>query len=204
MDASTCGLVRAIRTKDDMRAVLSEYGRPEADYRVGMLVTVCDKMQEGYSYQLSEPIGLPFAPGFEPAYSPREMFLMGVFEGHYYNDGVLELPREWFRPALEAGKLSPERPEAAVNRFGVKSRLPLQAWREKGWIYGGDPRGWFQWYCRYYLGRRDTQVDEIQIGRWRGMARHAAQVRANCRPHDFGCRPRQRQTLLQWSWDAFI
>jgi len=124
---------------------------------------------------------------------------MGVFEGRYLNDCTDEFPNKWF----ENAKLS-QRADPSLNYFGIKSRQPLGVWREKGWIYGPDPRGWFQWYCRYYMGRRLDQVDHIQIKRWKGFARHAGQIRANCYPGDIFCRPRQRQALLQWAYDPFI
>jgi hypothetical protein len=127
------------------------------------------------------------------------MLGMGVFEGKYVNDCRDEFPARWY----EGAKLS-DSPDPKINYFGVKSRQPLAVWREKGWIYGPDPRGWFQWYCRYYLGRRIPDVDEKQIKRWRAFARHAAQVRASCDPGDWTCRPRQRQGLLQWAHDPFI
>lgn len=124
---------------------------------------------------------------------------MGVFEGKYLNDCRDEFPGDWFGGA----KLS-DTADPALNYFGVKSRQPLSVWREKGWIYGPDPRGWFQWYCRYWRGRRLPKVDAIQIRRWRAFNRHAAQVRANCDPADVFCRPRQRQALLQWAYDPLI
>ena len=164
-----------------------------------MTITVDDRMQTGYVYELEAEPGRDFDPSFEPHYSPAEMLEMGVFEGKYCNDCQVELPIEWFARA----KIS-DRPDPAVNYFGVKSRQPLSIWREKGWIIGPDPRGWFQWYCRYYLGRRLPDTDARQIRRWRAFARHAAQVRANCAPGDIFCRPRQRQGLLQWAYDPLI
>ena len=168
-------------------------------YAVGDKVVVNDRMQQGYTYVISAPTGADFAPGFEPHFTPAEMLAHGVFEGKYCNDCQGELPAEWFAEA----KVS-DVPDPDVNYFRIKSRQPLSVWRDKGWIMGDDPRGWFQWYCRYYLGRRDPEIDAKQIKRWRAFARHAAQVRNNCDPGDWTCRPRQRQALLQWSYDPFI
>jgi hypothetical protein len=127
------------------------------------------------------------------------MLEYGVFEGKYLNDCRNEYPDNWFTNA----KLS-DTPDPSINYFGIKSRQSLQVWQKKGWIIGPDPRGWFQWYCRYYQGRRSPETDEIQIKRWRAFARHAGQVKANCDPGNILCRPRQRQALLQWSYDPFI
>lgn len=162
-------------------------------------IHVEDKMQSGYAYGLSAPAGEQFAVGFEPHFTPKEMLAMGVFEGKYCNDCRGEFPANWF----ERAKIG-EQADVEHNYFGVKSRQPLSVWKQKGWIYGPDPRGWFQWYCRYYLGRRLPEIDAIQIKRWRAFARHAGQIRANCPPGDIFCRPRQRQGLLQWSYDPFI
>jgi hypothetical protein len=148
---------------------------------------------------LSQPAGRNFDAGFAPSHSPAAMLEMGVFEGRYLNDCRAEFPPGWF----DRAKLS-ETADPAVNYFGVKSRQSLSHWRKMGWIIGPDPRGWFQWYCRYYLGRRLAGIDRAQIGRWRGFARHAGQIRANCHPGDIFCRPRQRQALLQWSHDPLI
>jgi len=168
-------------------------------YEVGATVVVDDRMQSSYSYVIDAPAGRDFAPGFTPHFTPKEMLEMGVFEGKYCNDCRPELPADWFEGARIA-----DRPDPSLNYFRVKSRQPLSVWREKGWILGPDPRGWFQWYCRYWLGRRLPEIDRQQIKRWRGFARHAAQVRRNCMPGDISCRPRQRQALLQWSHDPFV
>jgi hypothetical protein len=167
--------------------------------RVGDWIMVNDRMQSGYRYRLVAPAGGNFADGFAPHFTPAAMLELGVFEGKYLNDCRAEFPSAWFRNA----KLS-DQPDPAVNCFAIKSRQPLAEWRRKGWIIGDDPRGWFQWYCRYWLGRRDPEIDAVQIRRWRGFARHAAQVRHNCEAGDLFCRPRQRQALLQWSYDPFI
>ncbi|PIE06832.1 MAG: hypothetical protein CSA74_10220 [Rhodobacterales bacterium] len=163
------------------------------------IIEVDDRMQQGYAYRLEAPMGAEFDPGFAPAYSPAEMLAMGVFEGKYLNDCRAEFPADWY----DGAKLS-DRPDPRLNFFGVKSRQPLSVWRQKGWIIGPDPRGWFQWYCRYYMGRRLPETDAAQIKRWRAFARHAGQVRANCMSGDLSCRPRQRQALLQWAHDAMI
>jgi hypothetical protein len=166
---------------------------------VGNVIEVNDRMQSGYLYELVAPVGRDFPSDFSPKYTPQEMLAMGVFEGKYCNDCTNEFPEEWY----EGAKTNPT-PDPVLNYFGVKSRQPLSVWQEKGWIHGPDPRGWFQWYCRYYLGRRLPEVDHIQIKRWKAFARHAGQIRANCYPGDIYCRPRQRQALLQWSYDPLI
>lgn len=166
---------------------------------IGDTIIVDDKMQTGYQYMLVAPIGDVYSERFKPYFSPQEMLEMGVFEGKYCNDCHAEFPAEWF----EAAKTS-DKPDQSLNYFGVKSRQSLSVWQQKGWVFAPDPRGWFQWYCRYYLGRRLGLVDDIQIKRWRAFSRHAGQVRANCQPADIFCRPRQRQALLQWSYDPLI
>ena len=162
-------------------------------------ITVNDKMQTGYKYILSAGVGEDFSKDFNPYYSPSEMLSMGIFEGKYCNDCKSEFPISWF----ENAKLS-DLPNININYFNIKSRQPLGVWKDKGWIYGPDPRGWFQWYCRYYLGRRLQEIDAKQIKRWRAFTRHAGQIKANCEPGDIFCRPRQRQALLQWSHDPLI
>lgn len=160
-------------------------------------ITVNDRMQRDYSYLLTEPAGRNFDPAFRPELTPAELLALGVFGGRYMTDCAAEFPASWFRHA----KLCPERHDPALNYFGVNASQPLSVWRRKGWIYHEDPRGWFQWYCRYYRGRRSWD-DERQIRRWRAMARHVAQLRAACAPGDEDCRRRQRQALLHWAYDS--
>ena len=140
-----------------------------------IIIEVNDKMQKGYSYPLSAKTGESFSDDFKPFYTPAKMLEMGVFEGKYCNDCQNEFPPSWF----ENAKIS-DIPKININYFNIKSRQPLNVWKEKDWIYGPDPRGWFQWYCRYYLGRRLQEIDAKQIKRWRAFTRHAGQIKANC------------------------
>lgn len=155
-------------------------------------------MQSGYRYVLTVPSGRDFDAGFHPELSPREMLALGVFGGKYMTDCRGEFPPSWF----EKARLSPRRADASLNHFGVLASQSLSEWRRKGWIFEDDPRGWFQWYCRYYLGRRLPFEDERQIKRWRAFRRHLGQLRTACAPGDVTCRPRQRQALLQWAYDS--
>jgi hypothetical protein len=161
-------------------------------------VTVNDRMQKGYRYVLTEPIGRNFDPEFRPELTPKEMLELGVFCGKYLTDCRNEFPATWFKRA----KLSPARRDCAQNYFGIDASQPLSEWRRKGWIHPNDPRGWFQWYCRYYMGRRMPDEDARQIKRWKAIRRHAAQIRKHCEPGDPTCRPRQRQALLHWAYDS--
>ena len=165
-----------------------------------VVVTVHDKMQTGYTYIREKRFGQDFDSEFTPELTPKEMLALGVFEGHYLNDCRSEFPSDWFQEA----KLSPQKPDVFCNCFHIKSRQSLVTWRQKGWIIGPDPRGWFQWYCRYYSGRRLKRIDHIQIKRWRTFIRHKAQVEKNCFPMDLKCRSRQRQAFLQWAYNPFF
>lgn len=166
----------------------------------GDRVTVNDRMQRDYTYVLSAPMGEDFAPEFLPDLTPAELLELGVFGGRYMTDCRAEFPESWFANA----RLSPRKADKDLNYFGVLAGSPLSEWRRKGWIHPDDPRGWFQWYCRYYMGRRLPGEDDRQIKRWKAFARHAAQVRSHCDPGDPFCRPRQRQALLQWAYDSRV
>ena len=160
-------------------------------------VVVNDLMQRGYVYYRTEPIGRHFAPQFRPQLTPKQMLQLGVFGGKYMTDCRAEFPASWF----ERAKLCADRRGARLNYFGVNASQSLAAWRRNGWIHRQDPRGWFQWYCRYYMGRR-TADDTRQIRRWRAIARHVAAIRKHCEKRDLECRRRQRQAVLHWAYDS--
>jgi hypothetical protein len=161
-------------------------------------ITVNDKMQKNYKYTLTEREGKNFHPEFSPDLSPKQMLEMGVFGGKYMTDCKNEFPKDWYKNA----KLCPKKHDPDLNYFKINASQPLSIWRKKGWIYFEDPRGWFQWYCRYFLGRRIPEEDLRQIKRWKAMKRHIGQIKKNCDKGILACRRRQRQALLHWAYDS--
>ena len=160
-------------------------------------IIVNDKMQTNYRYEISERMGSNFDPGFRPELTPKQMLELGVFGGKYMTDCTREYPADWFWKA----RLCPEQHDPSLNFFGVNASQPLSVWRKKGWIHPDDPRGWFQWYCRYFVGRRHED-DQRQIRRWKAIRRHVAQIERNCLLGDWNCRRRQRQAVLHWAYDS--
>ena len=136
---------------------------------------------------------------FKPELSPKKMLELGVFGGSYFGSNIKEYPKTWFKKA----KLS-KNFDVSLNCFRVKSGLSRDHWLKKGWIFKEDPLGWFQWYCRFSMGRRIPHIDQIQIKRWKNFKRHLMAIKKNCDEGDFNCRKRQRQAILQWAYDPFI
>jgi len=167
-------------------------------------VVYSDNFQKRYTYFLTEKPGKNFHKEFKPDLTPKQMLKIGVFGGAYFigvNNLIPEdMPEEW----LKGVKLSESgEKEGDLNYFKLRASQPLSVWKKKGWINEShDPHGWFQWYCRYYLGRRIPGEDERQIKRWKSFKRHLAQVAKNCRDNDLSCRPKQRQALLHWAYDS--
>ncbi|SIP86086.1 Hypothetical protein PACV_373 [Pacmanvirus A23] len=210
---------RTLHTHDDLCKLVKSC-HAESWFKPGKVIIVNDKMQYG-KYTLSANIGRDFDPEFKPELTPKQMLELGVFEGKYLNDCVLEFPREWFT-AKALARMSPEGPNPQLNYYKIKSRLSLVEWRKRKWIgfkvktdnkiiVDQNVRGWFQWYCRYYIGWRIPEIDKIQIKRWNSFKRHLAQVKKNCKHchngkkicnDQFICRPKQRQALIQWAYDA--
>jgi hypothetical protein len=163
-----------------------------------MKIIVNDMMQSNYIYETSELAGENFDLRFRPELSPGQMLQMGIFGGKYMTDCRDEFPADWF----DQSKLCHEIHDPGLNFFGVNASKSLAYWQSKGWIYEEDPRGWFQWYCRYYQGRRIPEEDNRQIKRWLAMKRHIVQLQMNCPTGKLSCRPVQRQALLHWAYDS--
>ena len=137
-------------------------------------------MQKKYSYLLTAPVGKNFDPRFKPELTPKQMLALGVFGGVYLRDGAKEFPKDWFKEARFQKKGSFEH-DPKINLFAVNASQSLSVWRKKGWIHPQDPKGWFEWYCRYYVGRR-SEDDERQIKRWIAIRRHITQIKKNVYP----------------------
>jgi len=136
---------------------------------------------------------------FKPQLTPKKMLELGVFGGSYFGLRIKEYPKSWFKNAKTSAKF-----EVNLNRFRVKSGMSKKQWLEKGWIFKEDPLGWFQWYCRFSIGRRIPHIDEIQIKRWKNFRRHVTAIKKNCESSDINCRRRQRQAILQWAYNPFV
>ena len=118
-------------------------------------------------------------PAFTPNKSPEEMLREGCFGGSYFRplysrrlgttvaEDYLELPASWYSGLdVEKYLLSPVY-DPEINKYKVSSGQTIEEWEAAGWInHTYDVRGWFQWYCRFFVGRR-CEDDERQISRWR-------------------------------------
>ena len=144
-------------------------------------------------------VNLDFYKIFKPELTPKKMLELGVFGGSYFGLKIQEYPKTWFKNA-KISKIF----DVSLNRFKVKSGLSRNEWKEKGWIFKEDPLGWFQWYCRFSMGRRIPNIDQIQIKRWKNFTRHIKAIEKNCETNDLNCRRKQRQAILQWAYDPFI
>lgn len=164
----------------------------------GRLVEVNNIMQKTH-YWCSEPEGKNFHPQFKPELTPKEMLELGVFGGKYWNDVAKtdEYPKDWWKNAILSGL--EKRANIKLNYYKAKASLSLSEWERKGWIHPDDPRGWCEWYFRYYMGRRHPD-DERQIKRWLHAKRFMVQVthREAKGLKSLG----YRQTMLHWAYDA--
>lgn len=185
---------------------LNKLNQPNLQSKISYLneikvkIVVNDRMQTNYIYYLTQPVGQNFDPQFTPELTPAQMLKLGIFGGRYLRDCRSEFPADWFAEAIFQPLNLPGH-DAKLNYYQVEASQSLAVWRQRGWIHPDDPRGWFQWYCRYYLGRRHED-DGRQINRWRAMKRHLIQLKKNCLPFDETCRRKQRQALLHWAYDS--
>ncbi|MCJ1236314.1 hypothetical protein MMC14_004295 [Varicellaria rhodocarpa] len=124
-------------------------------------------------------LDFPDFPDFTPNKTTFEVLHEGAFGGGYFRrvrsrtlgititDDWRELPASWFENLSISRFLTHEPYDADVNKFKVSCGQSIETWEAAGWIdYQFDARGWFQWYIRFYKGRRCND-DQRQVGRWK-------------------------------------
>ena len=163
-------------------------------------------------------------PDFKPNISPKRVFEMGAFGGTYFrpiyssvtnknykSGNVIREYNSWFKDWSEEKKnkkLISSKYDKNINKYKVKCGSSLEMWEDKGWIVKQDPYGWFQWYCRFYKGRR-TKDDKRQIDRWLKLAGPNGRFRRRLMNeiikkgkeyNDSSVSPVIRQVLLHWGY----
>lgn len=160
---------------------------------------------------------------FRPNRTPKEVLHAGSFGGTYFRpiyssvtkknygpEVYEELPGDWLKGLNKKTQVASPNYDVDVNKFKVKCGGSLEMWETSGWIVEQDPYGWFQWYCRFFQGRRSDD-DERQIGRWKRCAGVKGRWRNNLvtkvfnsgkkKFDDPSVSPVVRQTLLHWGYE---
>lgn len=161
-------------------------------------------------------------PEFSPNLTPREIFLRGSFGGTYWRPIYSNITKKnyknehhefskWWKDIPES-KLSSNKCNLKINKYGVHSGTSLRYWESKKWIKEQDPYGWVQWYCRFYNGRR-SKDDKRQIARWLAFAGPNGRfrlrlinmcIKAKKRFNDESVSPVIRQGLQHWAYKLTI
>jgi hypothetical protein len=164
-------------------------------FKEGSFVRVRNPHQWDYEYRLEHPPGT-IRRGFNPALTPTEMLQLGVFGGSYMHGCLHDYPAEFSAGVTTVPKSNPR-----FNCFKVQSGDSREYWESRGWMSVEDPLGWFEWYCRYWMGRELPGEDSRQIARWAAFApRHRGAIIAFA-SGDITGRSKTRQALLHWAHD---
>ena len=159
-------------------------------------------------------------PEFTPNLTPKEIIQLGSFGGTYfrpikssitklyYNNAWKEFPKNWFNNIDITLQVSSNIYNKHINQYNIKCGSTLEQWENNGWIVKQDPYGWFQWYCRFYQGRR-SKDDIRQINRWNNFAGINGRWKNNLIKkiyngtrnfNDFTISPTIRQSLQHWAY----
>jgi hypothetical protein len=140
---------------------------------------------------------------FQPDYTPYEVIKNGSFGSTYFRPIYSQVTGKKYKDAdleFDWGDISRDKLikpwnqyDVNSNKYKVKVGTTLEFWESKGWVHPQDPYGWFQWYCRYYAGRR-TADDIRQIKRWIGIKNRFSKIKNKS--------PAVKQTLLHWGIKA--
>ena len=167
-------------------------------------------------------------PEFKPNLSPKDVFYLGSFGGTYFRDikssvcnkkftgeeVISEYPKSWWKDINIKEMVTNNKYDKNINNYGVKCGTTLEFWESKDWINKHDCYGWFQWYCRFFMGRRLGSEDERQINRWKGVCGEKGRFKNwlindiikkknntnNVGVDDFEISPVKRQLLQHWGY----
>ena len=147
--------------------------------------------------------------------SPVKVIKEGAFGGTYFRVIYLGINGKWCRKSwkeydqlknIDQKFYCSAYYDVSVNKYGVKCGTSLRFWENKGWINEIDPYGWFQWYFRYWLGRR-SKDDERQINRWKKIvSRFRSKLvkmikDAGSKFGDYSITSKIRLILLHWGYE---
>jgi len=148
-----------------------------------------DPLQPNYAYRIDPEAN--YHPDFQPDLSPAQVLMLGAF-GCGYFERHRRFTKEF--PHLP-DVCSNSHPDPEHNYFNVQASMSRREWERRGWMHKDDPRGWFQWYCRYDMGRRHAD-DERQIKRWNNFK--TRKLRAIGGDTNLNNHLATRQGLLHW------
>ena len=152
---------------------------------------------------------------FNPNKTPIEIIKEGAFGGTYFRDIYSGINETWYKNSwkefdqlknIDAKYYASDYYDVNVNKYGVKPGTSLRFWGNKGWINKIDPCGWFQWYFRYWLGKRSKddkrQINRSEkiVSRFRGKS--GKTIRDDgCKCDDYSISPKIRQILFRWGYE---
>ena len=149
---------------------------------------------------------------FSPNKTPIEIIKEGAFGDTYFRDIYSNINKKWYKNSwkkfvylknIDTKFYASDYYDVNVNKYGVKCGRSLRFWENKSWINKIDSYGWFQWYFRYWLGRR-SKDDKRQINRSKKIVRRfrgklVKMIRnTGSRYGDFSISSKIRQILLHW------
>lgn len=214
---------KAIKNKSPKtKAEQKKSDKKEKQYKDDTSVYVKTTERQPLPKRKNGALFFPDFPAFRPNLTPKQVLQMGSFGGTYfrpisssvtgkkYRNVHNEFPSNWFKGLDIKKNITSEKCTPELNKYKVRAGSSLLAWEQSGWIKPQDPYGWFQWYCRFFMGRR-TNDDQRQVDRWdnyaglkRGRWRRnlvGKIIKESKAYNDPSVSPVIRQGLLHWGFE---